>query len=74
MAITRPTSIVFQTLLATGVLKAAGPFKDTRPASAMMIFSGESREEVFAITETDPFVTAGHIERVTVDGVGSAPG
>jgi uncharacterized protein len=64
---TRPAHVAFLNGLGER-LKAAGPFLDenNNPNGSLLVISGETRQEVEALTQKDPYVTAGLFKSVEI--------
>lgn len=60
-------------LLEQGTVLAAGAYTD-QPAGALLIFSGESVQEISRLLESDPFQQLGLVEHVDIRAWGQAMG
>lgn len=66
VAAVRPKHREFLASLADGPLVASGPFVGTEVDSALLLFTGESAEEIVELLDNDPFWHASLIVGRTV--------
>ena len=62
-----PHVLYLKNLIKEGKLLASGPLKGTKLRAGFLIMVGDSREEIAAMVEADPFATEGLICGLTIE-------
>lgn len=66
VAALRPKHREFLASLVDGPLVASGPFVDVEPATALLLFTGTSAQEIADVLDQDPFWQASLITARTI--------